>query len=80
MPSDGNLSLQVAINAIREEAIRNAVPGLLKAANVLAAIPLEDFGHQTRPDAYQLMGWNGYELTVGDVKSARLAVAAVTKK
>lgn len=51
-----------------------AAPDLLKAARVLAEIPVESFGKQDRPE-YPLMTWNGHELNVGHVISARASIA-----
>lgn len=54
---------------------REQIAELAAALEPLATIPLEDFGHHERVDAYPLMAWNDHKLAVGQVKQARAALA-----
>lgn len=49
---------------------------LKNALEVLARIPLEDFGKQNSPE-YPLMGWNGHMVKVQHVLDARKALGWV---
>lgn len=46
---------------------------LREALRVVALVPIEEFGKETKPD-YQLMGWNDHRLHVRDVLAARAAL------
>jgi hypothetical protein len=54
---------------------REEFEAVLSSLNVLAKIPLEDFGEPlTRPET-PLMGWNKYKIYVSDVHGARAALS-----
>ena len=47
---------------------------LREALEILASIPLEEFGHDKRADLTPISGWNNVTLTVGHVRKARAAL------
>jgi hypothetical protein len=72
--ADCDCGLEQAIDAYESQATRIAT--LEAALRPLAAIPLEDFGLEEKPDERQIMAWNGVPLKVGHVKAARRALSA----
>lgn len=52
----------------------NCFEELRDALEILASIPLEEFGLEKRKDSQSIMGWNNVNLTVGHVRAARAAL------
>lgn len=81
--SKNNVAPALAFGDTKEEAEANAkliaaAPDLLEALQILASIPIEDFGKESKPD-YPLMAWNGTYLKVSDVLKARAAIKKATE-
>ncbi len=56
--------------------LQNAAPDLYEALEILAKIPIEDFGIDSKvPDERPLTGWNNVTLTIGHIRKARAALA-----
>ncbi|MGL5005554.1 MAG: hypothetical protein ACRDAM_21725, partial [Casimicrobium sp.] len=65
--------------ATAQEALANArlmasAKDMAEALRPLAAYPLEDFGHEDRPDDRILWAANGHPVTIGHVRKARAAL------